>query len=77
MSKDPILFKGGDTNLYGYVLQDPVNLVDPEGESAVASWDGGGGPAIGGRNIGIIGGVVQQYEAFYEELIDLSRGKKQ
>ncbi len=30
-SKDPILFEGGDSNLYGYVLGDPVNLVDPEG----------------------------------------------
>ena len=30
-SKDPILFNGGDTNLYGYVLNDPVNLVDPSG----------------------------------------------
>ncbi|WP_373998324.1 RHS repeat domain-containing protein [Bdellovibrio bacteriovorus] len=28
-SKDPILFAGGDTNLYGYVIQDPVNLTDP------------------------------------------------
>jgi RHS repeat-associated protein len=31
LSKDPILFKGGDTNLYGYVLNDPINLVDPKG----------------------------------------------
>jgi len=30
-AKDPILFAGGDSNLYGYVLNDPVNLVDPEG----------------------------------------------
>ncbi|BCS98768.1 hypothetical protein DSLASN_44000 [Desulfoluna limicola] len=30
-AKDPILFEGGDTDLYGYVLDDPVNLVDPEG----------------------------------------------
>ncbi len=30
-SKDPILFEGGDSNLYGYVLNDPVNLVDPWG----------------------------------------------
>ncbi len=30
-SKDPILFEGGDTNLYGYVLQDPANLTDSSG----------------------------------------------
>jgi RHS repeat-associated protein len=30
-AKDPILFAGGDANLYGYVLQDPVNWIDPEG----------------------------------------------
>ncbi len=30
-SKDPILFDGGD-NLYGYVLADPVNQIDPDGE---------------------------------------------
>ena len=29
--KDPIGFAGGDFNLYGYVLNDPVNLVDPYG----------------------------------------------
>lgn len=28
LSKDPIRFDGGDTNLYGYVLNDPVNFVD-------------------------------------------------
>jgi len=32
MVKDPIGFAGGDTNLYGYVLGDPVNFVDPTGE---------------------------------------------
>ncbi|MBF0154083.1 MAG: RHS repeat-associated core domain-containing protein, partial [Magnetococcales bacterium] len=30
-AKDPIRFNGGDTNLYGYVLGDPVNRVDPIG----------------------------------------------
>lgn len=30
-SKDPIGFAGGDTNLYGYVLSDPVNLTDRSG----------------------------------------------
>lgn len=30
-SKDPILFNGGN-NFYGYAQNDPVNMVDPEGE---------------------------------------------
>lgn len=30
-AKDPILFAGGDTDLYGYCLNDPVNWVDPKG----------------------------------------------
>jgi RHS repeat-associated protein len=30
-AKDPIFFAGGDTDLYGYVLNDPVNAVDPDG----------------------------------------------
>ncbi len=30
-AKDPILFNGGDSNLYGYCLADPVNLIDPLG----------------------------------------------
>ena len=30
-AKDPIDFSGGDTNLYGYVLNDPVNFVDVDG----------------------------------------------
>ncbi|NJM09477.1 MAG: RHS repeat-associated core domain-containing protein [Bdellovibrionaceae bacterium] len=31
ISKDPIGFEGGDTNLYGYVLNDPVNGIDTNG----------------------------------------------
>src|SRR5205085_8846231 len=30
-AKDPILFDGGDTNLYGYVLNDSVNNFDLSG----------------------------------------------
>jgi RHS repeat-associated protein len=31
-AKDPILFAGGDTDLYGYCVNDAINLVDPDGE---------------------------------------------
>jgi RHS repeat-associated protein len=30
-ARDPIGFAGGDTNLYGYVLGDPVNFIDTSG----------------------------------------------
>jgi hypothetical protein len=31
-AKDPIDFAGGQANLYGYVVNDPVKFVDPSGE---------------------------------------------
>jgi len=41
-AKDPIGFSGGDANLYGYVLADPVNGVDPAGlEDATCTDDKG------------------------------------
>jgi RHS repeat-associated protein len=39
LDKDPLGFDGGDTNLYGYVLQDPVNLRDPKGTIVETAWD--------------------------------------
>ena len=30
-AKDPILFRGSSSNLYGYVLNDPVDFIDPSG----------------------------------------------
>ena len=47
-AKDPILFDGGDSNLYGYVLQDPVNLIDRNGKN----------PAAIGIAIRVIGGAA-------------------
>jgi RHS repeat-associated protein len=34
-AKDPIGFAGGDSDLYGYCIDDPVNGIDPEG---LYSW---------------------------------------
>jgi RHS repeat-associated protein len=31
-AKDPILFEGGDSNLYGYVINDPLNSTDSVGK---------------------------------------------
>ena len=38
ISEDPIGFAGGDSNLYSYVFNNPVNKIDPTGE----------GPILGG-----------------------------
>lgn len=32
-AKDPIRFEGNDSNLYGYILHDPVNLTDVSGKN--------------------------------------------
>jgi hypothetical protein len=45
-------FAGGDSNLYGYVLGDPVNFVDPGG----LSFTPGAGAIAGGIAGGLVGG---------------------
>ncbi|MDR1007225.1 MAG: RHS repeat-associated core domain-containing protein [Campylobacteraceae bacterium] len=50
-SKDPIDFNGGSLNLYGYVLGDPVNLIDFNG----LEWQISGGVS-GSMGVGIFGG---------------------
>jgi len=38
-AKDPIIFAGGDTNLYAYVASDPINWIDPSGLVVETAWD--------------------------------------
>jgi RHS repeat-associated protein len=38
VTKDPIGFVGGDVNLYGYVLNNPVRGVDPLGLKVTSRW---------------------------------------
>ena len=45
LTKDPILFVGGDNNLYGYALADPINLIDSDGNW---SWTISGYNGVGG-----------------------------
>ena len=60
----PFGFAGGDTNLYGYVLNDPVNFTDPDGlrfrSMQPSSGAGGTYGQMGPGNNGVIrrGGVT-------------------
>jgi RHS repeat-associated protein len=38
-AKDPLRFGGGDSNLYGYSFDDPVNVSDPTGLDVTETWD--------------------------------------
>lgn len=65
LSKDPIGFAGGDTNLYNYTLSDPVNFVDPSGKIVPLPvlWAAGGAAAGAAANfVGTLagGGSVNQ-----------------
>ncbi len=59
-AKDPIGFAGGDTDLYGYVMNDPVNGVDP--------W----GLAI----VGIFGSPYQYWKNFFGSFGDFYRNHR-
>jgi RHS repeat-associated protein len=57
-TRDPIGFTGGDTNLYGYVFTDPVNMIDPAGLWGI----GIGGQVTGGVGVGGAVGIGVFYD---------------
>ena len=70
VSKDPILFKGGQSNLYVYVGNDPVNRRDPRGLDGPFIWGsytrGFAGP-IEVEGVGV--GGYDSNDGFYGESI--------
>ncbi|MDD5035455.1 MAG: PKD domain-containing protein [Methylococcaceae bacterium] len=66
-AKDPILFEGGQSNLYGYVLDDPMNSIDSTGDKVLKcgiSCNVGpspAGPVIKKRNTCPSKGSKKQY----------------
>ena len=56
ISADPVGFAGGDTNLYRYVLNNPVNFTDPYGLAVVYASAGGlayAGPETSSVDVGV------------------------
>jgi RHS repeat-associated protein len=53
-AKDPIRFAGGQANLYGYLLNDPINWIDPSGLwgfGAIATGTAEVGMSVGGAGV--------------------------
>jgi hypothetical protein len=64
LQKDPILFAGGDTELYGYCLDDPVNFFDSWGLERWHTPDGShvvGRPGTPVPPGGVIGTFIENH----------------
>ena len=64
VTKDPIGFGSGDVNLYAYVENSPVNLIDPDGLDSAEGSRGGFGPISWG--IPVIKLSPKQWQDFTE-----------
>jgi RHS repeat-associated protein len=69
-AKDPIFFAGGDTDLYGYVLNDPVIGVDPEGLAWYGKYlgpvDPGDPSPYGNRGINELDEAARKHDIAYD-----------
>ncbi len=76
-AKDPILFEGGQANLYVYVGNDPVNRIDPRGLWVVVNWNevgaGAGIPGLG-WGAGFRSGIAFDDDGNYGEVTSNSFG---
>lgn len=57
-SKDPIRFKGKDTNLYSYVLADPASFVDSAGKAYLPPGSFGHGNLDIGEDVTVQAWIV-------------------
>ena len=67
LQQDPIGFAVGDANLYRYVFNNPVNLIDPSGEVGVLS-------SIYGGISGGIGGYIASGGSLSGTIIGVGAG---
>jgi len=88
LTKDPIGFAGGDTNLYGYVLNDPVNMIDPSGlapdKGCLVGCQTVGGVGLGlitkspeGTLLGVAAGTAVGYAICPDDSSSKKKEKKQ
>ncbi len=74
LAKDPIGFGGGDSNLYGYVLGDPVNFVDEDGLSKTKGITKGDDPYL--KKLKDANGNRTQVNAIEKEIQSLKNSGK-